>query len=462
MEKKFAKTLSGYKKIGIIGLGITGKAAYNFFKNAGIPTKCWDEFENVRNNFAKLYPGAEMSSFDTWSDCSHIVVSPGIPLFYPKTHQVVKFATKHNITLTSDVEILHDFIKVRAKILAVTGTNGKSTTTALIAHILKSSGINALEGGNLGTSALSLPLDKDVYVLELSSYQLEILESFRANIAIFLNLTPDHLERHGNIENYTKAKLKIFQNQDASDYSIVGVDNPITAWVFEEQKTRASKTIGISYNSELKSAKNVISYENNILHDNFWAQEERIKDNIYLLGKHNRENICAAYAACKAFGVDAREIIAHIATFKGLPHRMQYIGKIREISFYNDSKSTNADSARPALESLQNIFWLAGGIPKAGGIHSLKDCLSTVKKAYLFGRAATDFARTLEGEVQFEIFQNLESAFDRAFSDARNDSGTEKSILLSPACSSLDQYENFEKRGNHFAELYQTKKQENK
>ncbi|MDX1917025.1 MAG: UDP-N-acetylmuramoyl-L-alanine--D-glutamate ligase [Rickettsiaceae bacterium] len=452
-----------YKKVGVLGLGVTGRGVYNFFNSHGIEILCWDESIKARQDFLLMDRKAQMIHFEQWQDCSHIIISPGVALYSPEKHTIVDFAEEHNIEITSDIEILYELIKSHAKIIGVTGTNGKSTTTSLITHILKSSNINAIECGNIGVCALSIPLNSNVYVIELSSYQLELVRNFRANVAIFLNLTPDHLERHGNIENYTKAKIRIFNNQQEDDYAIIGVDNPITAWVFEEQKSESARTIGISYSRGISQIDNLISFEKGVLEDCVWGDNILIEDNIYLPGKHNRENICAAYAATRAYGVELNAIVASIATFKGLPHRMELIGTISGISFYNDSKSTNADSARPALESLKNTYWLVGGLPKAGGIHSLRDCLSDVRKIYIFGAAVKDFARTLESIADYEIHKDLDSAFRSAYRDATQYLTDEtKAILLSPACASFDQYSNFEERGRHFVELFhEYKKLEN-
>ncbi|NDB83165.1 MAG: UDP-N-acetylmuramoyl-L-alanine--D-glutamate ligase [Alphaproteobacteria bacterium] len=455
MYNYIKEKLSQYKKVGVLGLGVTGRGVYNFFHSNKIELICWDESMKVRQDFLSFRNEAKTSHFEQWQDCSHIVVSPGVSLYSPDTHPIVDFAKSYGIEITSDIEILYNLIEGRAKIIGVTGTNGKSTTTSLITHILKASGVNVSECGNIGISALCVPLDNDVYVIELSSYQLESIKGLRANIAVFLNLTPDHLERHGNIENYTKAKTRIFNNQLEEDWAVIGIDNPITAWVFEEQKNKCARAIGISYNAGFNQLNDVVTFEDNVLQDRVWGDTLVIEDNIYLPAKHNRENICAAYAAARACGVEVDSIVTNLKTFRGLPHRMEFIGTIDDISFYNDSKSTNADSARPALESLSNTYWIVGGIPKAGGIHSLRDCLSNVRKIYIFGAAVKDFARTLESVADYEIHKDLDSAFRSAFKDAINSSGSgSQAILLSPACASFDQYSNFEERGRHFVELF--------
>lgn len=445
--------LASYKKVGVLGLGITGRAVYKFFLKNNIDLVCWDDNIKSREDFLANFPESIVVNFEEWKDCSHIVVSPGVPLYYPKKHAVVHIAEQNNIEITSDNEIFYNLLKENAKFVAITGTNGKSTTTALVEHILKESGVKAIAGGNIGTSVLDLPLDKDIYVMELSSYQLETVKNFKANYAVFLNVTPDHLERYGTIENYTNSKKRIFNNQDMSDYVIIGVDNPIAAWVFEEQRIKFPNCVGISGSKEFRDNKNIVCCEDNLLTDNFWKEELEVKENIHLHGKHNRENFCAAYAVCSAIGVDGERIVKNMQSFVGLPHRMQFLGNIGHVGFYNDSKATNADAAKPALEYLENIHWLAGGKAKKGGISSLNESYSNIEKAYLFGEAAKEFSYSLEGNIQYEIFSNLEEAARQAFDEASSKKNP-ASILLSPACSSLDQFKNFEERGNHFIEIY--------
>lgn len=477
--------LSKYKKVGVLGLGLTGKSCYQFFKNHNIESVYWDDSEKKRLEFSENSKDANITHYINWKDCSHIVLSPGIPLIYPKKqnskilaqgdqnrlsdkfaspktdsdylkmgHDIIDFANENNIILTSDNEILYDLKNGHAKFVGITGTNGKSTTTSMIGHLLKKSGFKVSVGGNIGISAIDLDLDSDVYVLELSSFQLEIISNFKCDVAIFLNITPDHLDRHDNMENYISAKSRIFLNQSDSDYQIFGIDNPITSWLFEEAKLKnKKKLVGVSGDKQYRNNLGIISYDEELLTDNYWTEEIIIKETPYLKGKHNRCNFAAAYAACVSLGADSIMLKKYISSFVGLAHRMEYLGMISNIAFYNDSKATNADSTLPAIESLENIFWLAGGKPKSGGISSLVNKLANVKKAYLFGEAAIEFSETLKDVVEFEIFLDLNSAFKVAFEDAMN-SGENSNILLSPACASFDQFKNFEDRGEYFKKLY--------
>jgi UDP-N-acetylmuramoylalanine--D-glutamate ligase len=446
--------LKNYKKVGVLGLGVTGQSACNFLKKISIDALFWDDSEKRRADFKELNQDATIANFTEWNNCSHIILSPGIPLLYPTKHPIIEFAEKNNITLTSDNEILYDLKKDHAKFIGITGTNGKSTTTSMIGHLLQKSGFKASVGGNIGTSAFDLSLDSDIYVLELSSFQLEIISNFKCDTGIFLNITPDHLDRHNNMENYIKAKSRIFLNQTENDYAIFGIDNPITSWLFEDTKLKKKKkVIGISGDKQYTNNLGIISFDEDRLTDNFWTEEFLVSNTPYLQGKHNRCNFAAAYAACMSVGADFTMLAKNITSFVGLPHRMEYLGKIQNISFYNDSKATNADSALPALESLNNIFWLAGGRAKSGGIDSLSDNLTNVRKAYLFGEAAIEFSITIGKIIQYEIFTDMHSAFKAAYEDAIS-FDEEANILLSPACASFDQFKNFEDRGEYFKKMF--------
>ncbi|MDX2049684.1 MAG: UDP-N-acetylmuramoyl-L-alanine--D-glutamate ligase [Rickettsiaceae bacterium] len=447
---ELGKKISKFKKIAILGLGITGKSAYNFFTKFGVKTVCWDDSETALERFKVEYTNAHVMNPSNWDGVSHIVVSPGISLYAPNVHLAAKYALHHKVPIMSTIEIFWNLVSKNTKFIGVTGTNGKSTTTSLIYHILIESGVKAAIGGNIGLDPLSLPLDKDVYVLELSSYQLEMLKNCRANFAVLLNITPDHLEKYGNIENYINAKRRIFAGSTNDDFRIIGLDSEISSAIYQELKQKNLNVIGISgHNIGLKDT---ISLEEDILHDRIFDQKYIVPHNIYLRGRHNRENTCAAYAVCRIYGVLPDSIMKSISSFKGLAHRIEYLGKKNNIDFYNDSKATSAESARVALELIKNIYWLAGGLPKTDGITNLSNSLYNVKKAYLYGTAAENFGNSLEGLLEYEKFIDLEQAFFKAYKDASKES--EASILLSPACASFDQFKNFEERGDFFKLLF--------
>ncbi len=448
--------LAEYTKVGILGLGVTGECSFKFFNDANIPVIVWDDNKTSRKNFAAKFPDAKIINYtEGWDDCSHALISPGIPLYLPSPHNFISIAKKHNIKITSDIEVFYKLARKDAKFVAITGTNGKSTTSAMIDHILKTSNRKSILGGNIGVPVLKLDREADIYVIELSSYQLELLQDFRANVAVLLNITPDHLDRYGSMEKYMEAKKRIFLHQTEDDYAIIAVDTGPTAWVFEDGRlNHPSNFIAITSNAMDANSKNFVLYDElgNIT-DNFWRIYMKLENNIHIKGSHNYQNFTAAYCACRALGLDEYEIMNAANSFIGLPHRMEYVGRVNKINFYNDSKATNADAARPALIALSDIFWLAGGIPKEGGIEGLLDDLTNVQKAYLFGESAEEFAMTLKGKIVIEVFKDINSAFRKAYLDCL-EYDNECNILLSPACSSFDQFKNFEERGKHFVKLF--------
>lgn len=415
------------KKIGIFGLGKTGISAYEYLKQDN-KVICYDDNEHNRKEFEGKFGTDALENIDdtAWTCLDYILLSPGVPLHFPVPHDIVKLAQANNIPLISDIELLYQANR-GAKYIAITGTNGKSTTTALMGHIL---GDSYAIGGNIGVPVLDLPRSEG-YVLELSSYQLDLLESFHANIAVLLNITPDHIDRHGSLENYIEAKKRIWSNMGPKDHLIIGVDNDITRRLYEEIKGKVPfALVPISIKDEVGD----------------------LPFNPYLLGDHNRENMLAAIAAAKIIGLPVASIKAKIADFVGLKHRMQFVRHYQNIDFYNDSKATNAEAASKSIAALDNVYWLAGGVPKEGGIESLSPLFSRIKKAYLFGEAKEQFARVLEGKVQYEITEDMEGAILLAYRDALA-SGVKANILLAPACASFDQFKNFEHRGDEFIRI---------
>ena len=416
------------KNIGIFGLARTGIATYTSLYNIA-NLVCWDDSEKNRQNFVESC-GAELCNIHDrkWTKLDYIVLSPGVPLYFPKPHQVVEIANKHSIPLISDIELLYR-ARPNATYIGITGTNGKSTTTALIGHIL---GDSFSIGGNIGLAALSIDDDAEGYALELSSYQLDLLYNFRPKVAVLLNITPDHLDRHGSLEGYIKAKSRIWQNMGAGDTLVIGVDNDITNRIYRQLLADSApfKLIPISANND----------------------STPLPKNNFLQGLHNRENTIAAYAAVKALGYSDDYIFNKIQSFVGLKHRMQFLGRHKNASFYNDSKATNAEAASKSLGALDNIYWLAGGIQKEGGIESLKHLFPKIKKAYLYGDAKEEFAKTLKDTVDFVICDSMQEALKLALSDALADTA-QANILLAPACASFDQFKDFEERGDKFIEL---------
>ncbi len=436
-------TVTEYKgqKVGVFGLGKAGEAAIASLLAGGAEVVAWDDrlTEESANNI-------NFKNWD-WQNLKAMVLSPGVPLTHPKPHEVVTLAHKHNVPIIGEVELLFR-TQPEATYIGITGTNGKSTTTTLIGHILQQSGVRCEVGGNLGTPALALePLGNGgVYVIEMSSYQLDLLKTVRFNVAVLLNITPDHLDRHGDMEGYIAAKKHIFDRQTADDVAVVEVGIRNCALGIGE-----AKIIEISADKELVEGvyvKDSVLYDKLTLMPN--AQSPMPLASITsLTGKHNWQNAAAAYAACCAVGVAPEKIYAAMQNFAGLRHRLQLVATINGVRFINDSKATNADATQNALAPYKNIYWILGGKQKAGGIESLEAYFPNIAHAFLIGEASEEFAKTLEGKVPYTRCGTLDVAVAGAAKMAKN----RDVVLLSPACASFDQFKSFEHRGDVFCEL---------
>lgn len=443
------------KDVAVFGLGKAGQAAIDALINSGARVFAWDDKEESVSN-VRPKSGLTISKYDTydWNKIAALVLSPGIPLTHPEPHAIVKIAKKHSCPIICDIELLF-LANPQANYIGITGTNGKSTTTALIGHISREIGNKTAVGGNIGTSASSLPaLGNDgKYVIEVSSYQLDLLQKTKFNVAILLNITPDHLDRHGNMQGYIDVKKKIYARQSSNDYSIVAVDDEHTQKIFEELKLKsATKIIPVSC---LKKVPGGVFIDKGVIYDNINKTEQKFALGKLqrLPGKHNEQNIAAAYAAMVCIGGKPEKIVEAIKSFPGLEHRIQHVANIKGINFVNDSKATNAEAAEKAILSFENIFWIAGGVPKSGGISALEPLYSKIKHAFLIGQAEEDFAKSLDGKVKFTKCKNLETAVTEAAKVAFEKKIKDSVVLLSPACASFDQFKNFEERGAAFCKL---------
>ncbi|HXP12485.1 MAG TPA: UDP-N-acetylmuramoyl-L-alanine--D-glutamate ligase, partial [Stellaceae bacterium] len=389
------------------------------------------------------------------ADAKALVLSPGIPHTFPKPHPVADLARRAGLPIIGDIELLALACK-EARFAGITGTNGKSTTTALIAHILKEAGRNVAVGGNLGFPALLLEaLGKNgIYVLELSSYQLELTSSLALDVAVLLNVTPDHLGRHGGMAGYIEAKKRVFRNQTSRASAIIGVDDEICRGIFAALKSAGrQKTVPISAEA---SAPGGVYVQGGKLIDDLDGQAKPMLDLAqmpHLPGRHNGQNAAASYAAARALGLDAAAAIAGIKSFPGLAHRQELIAEIDFVRYVNDSKATNADAAEKALACYADIYWIAGGQPKEDGIGGLAPLFPRIRKAFLIGEAAESFAKTLAGRVACEISGTLDQAVLRAHQAALEERRQGAVVLLSPACASFDQFKDFEERGERFRAL---------
>jgi len=381
-----------------------------------------------------------------------VILSPGIALTHPKPHDVVTRAREWNIEVIGDIELFARTVTA-APIIAITGTNGKSTTTALIGHILKETGFDAQVGGNIGQPVLALdpPGPKTIYVLEISSYQIDLSPGLSADVALLSNVTPDHIDRHGSLENYAAVKMALLAQTKKSGRNVVGVDDAHCAAIFTKLiSAGGAPCIPISVGKTLGRGLFVLDGK---LYD---AETDRavpvmdLKTAAHLPGAHNWQNAALAYAATKPYIKDARRIAAAIASFPGLAHRIEDVGRIGKVRFVNDSKATNADAAERALVCFDDIFWIAGGRPKAGGIASLAPYFPRIRKAYLIGEAAEAFAETLKGQTDIVISGTLDAAVAAAAADAVASAAAAPVVLLSPACASFDQFPDFEARGDAF------------
>ena len=445
------------KTVAVFGLGRTGLTAARALIAGGAKVALWDEKPASREAAAaEGFPVVDLEAAD-WSQFAALMLSPGVPLTHPKPHWTVDKAKAAGVEILGDVELFARTVNAapihkRPKIIAITGTNGKSTTTALVGHLCASAGRDTRIGGNIGLGVLGLEdmHGGAVYVLELSSYQLDLTSSLKPDAVVLLNISPDHLDRHGGMEGYIAAKRRIFLNQGKGDTAIIGVDDPWCQQICTEITAANRRTIWpISAGKAMGRGLYVLQ---GVLYD---ATGERVVEMADLLrarslpGRHNWQNAAAAYAAARAIGIPAGDAVEGLMTFPGLAHRMETVGKIGKVRFVNDSKATNADAARQAMSSYPKFYWIAGGVAKAGGIDDLKDLFPRVATAYLIGEAAKPFAATLAGKAEVKMSGTLDKAVQQAYADAAA-SGEDAVVLLSPACASFDQFSDFEARGEAF------------
>lgn len=440
------------ERVVVMGLGKSGLSAAASLRAGGAEVEVWDDKPEALGEGAargfRAFDGAAMNL----TNVRAIVWSPGIPHTRPRPHPLADRARAANIPLVCDVDLLVE-AQADATVIGITGTNGKSTTTALAAHVFRQAGRKVAVGGNIGVPALDLePMNGDgAYVLELSSYQLELVPHLRCTTAVLLNVTPDHIDRHGDLEGYIAAKRRIFTNQRTPCTAVIGVDDShCAALAATLRREGLHAVIPVSVRETVAGGFYVA---NGFLMDATGAQPQTILDVKTLArlpGTHNWQNIAAVAAIAGAHGLTHAELASGLATFPGLPHRQELVGALRGVTFVNDSKATNADAAEKALACYDNIYWIAGGVAKEGGIDALAPLFPRIRHAFLIGEAAPAFARSLTGNVPTTQAATLDDAVSAAGAMAMREARPGATVLLSPACASFDMFKNFEDRGDRF------------
>ena len=448
------------KTVAVFGLGGSGLASCHALKAGGAEVIAGDDGTDRLAEAAKAgFITADLRTVD-WSRFAALVLTPGAPLTHPAPHWSVVAARAAGVQVIGDIEL---FCRERqrhapdAPFVAITGTNGKSTTTALIAHLMRVAGYDTQMGGNIGTAILSLepPCKGRVHVIEMSSYQIDLTPSLDPTVGILINVSEDHIDRHGTLEHYAAVKERLVAGVQDEGTAIVGVDDIWCRATADRIEQAGKRVVRISVRNRLPDGIYVD-------HEVIWRVSGGVRNEIAgigdigsLRGLHNAQNAACASAAALALGVAGDVLQKGLRSFPGLAHRMEQVGRRDNVLFVNDSKGTNADAAAHALSSFADIFWIAGGKPKAGGITSLTEYFPRIRKAYLIGEAAAEFADTLGSAVAHEISKTLDVAVEDAARDAQASGLKEAVVLLSPACASFDQYRNFEIRGTKFRDLVQ-------
>ncbi|MCE0504185.1 UDP-N-acetylmuramoyl-L-alanine--D-glutamate ligase [Roseivivax sp. GX 12232] len=449
------------ERVGVLGLGRSGLSAARALAAGGAHPVLWDDTPDARARAeAEGFEVTALASASVMAELTLLVVSPGIPHLYPAPNPAVAAAWEAGVPVDNDIGL---FFRALAsgewmafdsppKVVAVTGSNGKSTTSALIRHILAEAGRPVELAGNIGRGVLDLdpPGDGSVIVLELSSYQTELARALTPDIAVFTNLTADHLDRHAGLGGYFAAKRRLFA-EGGPDRAVIGVDEPEGRFLANQIATSPGddRLIRVSVGQKPQGPGWQVMARKGFLSE--WRKGKQVgaidlRQIPGLPGAHNHQNACAAYAAVRALGLGPRQIEAALGSFRGLPHRSQIVAEAGGVRYVNDSKATNVDSALKALQAFEKIRWVCGGLMKEGGLSALEPGLAHVSKAYVIGREAAQFALGLTG-VEVEICTDMATAVAAAHRDALPG----ETVLLAPAAASFDQYDNFEKRGEDFA-----------
>src|SRR5690242_15330260 len=446
------------KTVAVFGLGGSGLASCHALKAGGAEVIAADDnADNVAKAAQAGFLTADLRAV-SWANFAALILPPGAPLTHPAPHWTVLAARQAGVEVIGDIEL---FCRERrrhapdAPFVTITGTNGKSTTTALIAHLMKVAGYDTQMGGNIGTAILSLepPRMGRVHVIEMSSFQIDLTPSLDPTVGILINISEDHIDRHGTLDNYAAVKERLVAGVPEKGTAIVGVDDIWCRNIADRIDRAGKRVVRVSVRNPL--ADGMYVEHETVVQAAGGARNEiaRIGGIGSLRGLHNAQNAACASASALALGVDKDVLQAGLRSFPGLAHRMEQVGRVGNVLFVNDSKGTNADAAAHALSSFADIFWIAGGKPKQGGITGLTEYFPRIRKAYLIGEAAQEFSGTLGARVPHEISETLDVAVANAARDAEASGLVDPVVLLSPACASFDQYRNFEIRGAKFRDL---------
>ncbi|MFN4172280.1 MAG: UDP-N-acetylmuramoyl-L-alanine--D-glutamate ligase [Pseudorhodobacter sp.] len=449
------------QRVAVLGLGRSGLATARALRAGGAAVLVWDDGQDGRETAGtEGFELADLTRDAAWEGIDLLVVSPGIPHLYPAPHAAIARALTLGVPVDNDIGLFFRSLATKdwdtfdnaPRVIAVTGSNGKSTTTALIHHILEVAGRACQMAGNIGRGVLDIdpPGEAEVIVLELSSYQTDLARALTPDVAVFTNLSPDHLDRHGGMGGYFAAKRRLF-SEGGPDRAVIGVDEVEGRFLANliGQGPADDRVIRISSGAKLDGFGWAVFARKGHLAE--WRKGRQVasidlRGVAGLPGAHNHQNACAAYAATRSLGLAPKLIETALHSFAGLPHRSQMLRDRAGVRFVNDSKATNVDSAAKALQAFPRVRWIAGGLGKDGGIAALSPHLGSVVKAYLIGHSARDFALQL-GQVPHEICETMDRAVTRAAEEAE----AGEVVLLAPAAASFDQYPNFEKRGEDFA-----------
>jgi len=445
------ETMRG-ESVALFGLGGSGLSTARALVAGGAEVAAWDDSRAARERAAAAGIALVDLAQADWRGFKLFVLAPGVPLTHPAPHWTVTLADGAGVPVVGDIELFSRERGARAPdapFVAITGTNGKSTTTALIAHVLKEAGRDVAMGGNIGVPVLELPPPAAgrTHVVECSSYQIDLAPSLAPSVGLLINITPDHLDRHGDLAHYAAVKERLVAH---SDIALIGVDDEPCREIYARLKARVGAPHVVAVSGKDTPLADIRVSQHRVMARGEAAPAADLKSARALRGAHNGQNAAFAYAAANTLGVERELIAGAFLTFPGLHHRMEEVGRLGPVLFINDSKATNADAAEKALMSFHDIHWILGGRPKAGGVEPLRPLFPRVAKAYLIGEAEDEFARTLAGAVPFVRSGTLDAATEAAAEDAARSPAKEPVVLLSPACASFDQFANFEARGDAF------------